>query len=88
MTPERVLHRHGRKCRQGVAALNQRERLLNVKAPGIHGESMPPGGDARERKRQAVLAFQQRLFAQQQADQGPGDIAKADKCQFVLHEFS
>jgi hypothetical protein len=45
---------------------------------------MPARGDAGEGKRDA-MAFQHRLFAQQQADQGPGDIAKADKCQFVLH---
>ncbi len=65
-----------------MSTFDQFEGFLNVESVGVDGESVPAGGDACERKGNALF-FEQFLLADEQARKCAGDVAKTNECEFV-----
>ena len=66
------------------SALHQRQGLLQVQPGRVKRYAVPPGGDARHREGEAMVAAQFHLLAQQQASKSPPHVAKTEQSKVIM----
>ena len=86
--PQRVFQGHHRESGNRLASFGQFQGILNVDARRVDRKTVVSGGDAGDGIREPILVFHEQPFAEEQPDQGPGHIAKANQHKFLVHRDS